>query len=150
MHPLSLLSHWGRVTHICVGNLTIIGPDNGLSPGRRQAIIWTNAGILLNGPWGTKFNEILIGIHTFHSRKFIWKCLRNGAHFVSASICQAATLKLVHSLFLRCFGLICCGYSIHSLWVLKSHISISVVTTFATKCALFLTYGCCAQISTMQ
>ena len=40
-----MLTHWGRVTHICVGNLTIIGPDNGLSPGRRQAIIWTNAGI---------------------------------------------------------------------------------------------------------
>ena len=38
------LTHWGRVTHICVGNLTIIGPDNGLSPGRRQAIIWSNAG----------------------------------------------------------------------------------------------------------
>ena len=59
------LTHWGRVTHICVGKLTIIGSDNGLSPGRRQAIIWTNAGILLIGPPGTKFNEILIGIHTF-------------------------------------------------------------------------------------
>ena len=35
------------VTHICVGNLTIIGSDNGLSPDRRQAIIWINAGILL-------------------------------------------------------------------------------------------------------
>ena len=33
------LTHWGRATHICVGNLTIIGSDNGLSPGRRQAII---------------------------------------------------------------------------------------------------------------
>ena len=42
-----LLTHWGRVTHICVSKLTIIGSDNGLSPGRRQAIIWTNAGILL-------------------------------------------------------------------------------------------------------
>ena len=31
------------MTHICVGNLTIIGSDNGLSPSRRQAIIWTNA-----------------------------------------------------------------------------------------------------------
>ena len=41
------LTHWGRVTHICVIKLTIIGSDNGLSPGRRQAIIWTNAGILL-------------------------------------------------------------------------------------------------------
>ena len=34
-----LLTHWGRVTHIRVGKLTIIGSDNGLSPGRRQAII---------------------------------------------------------------------------------------------------------------
>ena len=47
---LDELTYWGRVTHICVGNLTIIGSDNGLSPGRRQAIIWTNVGILLIGP----------------------------------------------------------------------------------------------------
>ena len=40
------LAHWGRVTHICVSKL-IIGSANGLSPGRRQAIIWTNAGIML-------------------------------------------------------------------------------------------------------
>ena len=46
------------MTHICVGNLTIIGSDNGLSPGRRQAIIWPNAGILLIGPLGTNFSEI--------------------------------------------------------------------------------------------
>ena len=36
------------MTHICVSKLTIIGSDNGLAPGRRQAIIWTNDGILLN------------------------------------------------------------------------------------------------------
>ena len=47
------LTHWGRVTHICVGKLSIIGSDNGLSPDRRQAIIWTNAGILLIGTLGT-------------------------------------------------------------------------------------------------
>ena len=55
--------------HICVGNLTIIGWDNGLSPARRQAIIWTNAGILLIGPLGTNFSEILIGIQTFSFTK---------------------------------------------------------------------------------
>ena len=42
------------------GNLTIIGSDNCLSPGRRQAIIWTEAGILLIGPSETDFNEIWI------------------------------------------------------------------------------------------
>ena len=47
------LTHWGRVTHMCVGKTTIIGSANGLSPGRRQAIIWTNAGILLIGTLGT-------------------------------------------------------------------------------------------------
>ena len=59
---LSVLTHWGRVTHICINKLTIIGSDNGLSPGRRQAIIWTNDGILLIGPLGTKFSETLIEI----------------------------------------------------------------------------------------
>ena len=59
------LTHWGRVTHICVGKLTILGSDNGLSPRRRQAIIWTNAGVLLIGPLGTNFSEILIGIQIF-------------------------------------------------------------------------------------
>ena len=34
-----VLTYWGRVTHMCVRNLTIIGSDNGLSPGRHQAII---------------------------------------------------------------------------------------------------------------
>ena len=69
------LTHWGRVTHICVGNLTIIGPDNGLSPGRRQAIIWTNAGILLIKPLGTSFSETLIKIHTFSFNKTHLKML---------------------------------------------------------------------------
>ena len=54
-----------RETHICVGNLTIISSDNGLSPGRHQAIILTNAGILLIGPLGTNFSGILIEIQTF-------------------------------------------------------------------------------------
>ena len=45
------LTHWCRETHLYVGNPTIIGSDNGLSPGRRQDIIWTNAGILLIDPW---------------------------------------------------------------------------------------------------
>ena len=63
------LTHWGRATHICVGKLTIIGSDNDLSPGRRQAIIWTSAGILLIGPLGTNFSEISIGIQTFSFKK---------------------------------------------------------------------------------
>ena len=69
LHQYLSITHWGRVTHICVSKLTIIGSDNGLSPGRRQAIIWTNAGILLIRPLGTHFNDMLIEILTFSFMK---------------------------------------------------------------------------------
>ena len=62
-------THWGRATHICVSKLTIIGSDNGLSPGRRQSITWTNDGILLIRPIGTNFSEILSKIRTFPFKK---------------------------------------------------------------------------------
>ena len=68
-----VLTYWGRVTQICVDNLTIIGSDNGLSPGRRQSIIRTNAWILLIGPLGTHFSEILIGIQTFSFKRIYLK-----------------------------------------------------------------------------
>ena len=51
--------------HKYVSKLTNIVSDNGLSPGRSQAIIWTNAGILLIGPLGTIFSENLVKISTF-------------------------------------------------------------------------------------
>ena len=69
------LTHWGRVRHICVSKLTIIGSDNGLSPGRGQAIIWTNAGILLIRPLETNFSEILIEFLTFSFKKMCLKVL---------------------------------------------------------------------------
>ena len=68
IHSQNLI-HWGRVTHIWVNKLTMIGSDNGFSPGRRQAIIWNNAGILLIGPLGTNFNETSIEFHTFTFKK---------------------------------------------------------------------------------
>ena len=95
---LNDLTHWGLETHICVGKLTIIASDNGLSPGRHQAIIWTNAGILLIGPLGTNFSEIWIGIQIFSLKKIHLKlssgkwrpsCLGLNVlkpHFVQASM----------------------------------------------------------------
>ena len=57
------------MTHISVSELTNIGSDNGSSPDRRQAIIWTNAELLLIGPLGANFSEILIEILTFSFKK---------------------------------------------------------------------------------
>ena len=95
------LTHWGRVTHICVSKLSIIGSDNGLSPDRRQAIIWTNDGILLIGTLGTNFNEILIEIQTFSFKNILLKmssgklrpfCLSLNVLMVSANITIADSL----------------------------------------------------------
>ena len=89
MVPLSL-THWGRATHICVSELIIIGSDNGLSPGRRQAIIWTNVGILLIGPLGINVSENLIEINTFSFEKMHlnmssakWRLFRLGLNVLS-------------------------------------------------------------------
>ena len=71
--PAKLLTLWGRVTHICVRKLTIFGSDNGLSPEQRQAIIWSNAGILLSGPLGINFSDISIKIHTFSFKNIDFK-----------------------------------------------------------------------------
>ena len=61
-----LFSVW---SHDNLINSFIIGSDNSLSPGRRQAIIWTNAGILWIRTLGTNFSEILSEIHAFSFKK---------------------------------------------------------------------------------
>ena len=91
MHGLYLIIWYGRGKHIHldiylseviilnssrpsgVGNITIIGSDNGLSPGQCKAIIWTSAGIFLIWTLGTNFNEISIKFHTFSFKKMHWK-----------------------------------------------------------------------------
>ena len=57
------------MTHICVSDQTSIGSDNGLSPRRRQAIIRTNAGILLIRHLGTNFSDFLVEILIFSFKK---------------------------------------------------------------------------------
>ena len=55
--------------HVYVSELTTIGSDNGLLPGQHQAIIWTNAMMLLIGSLETNFSEILNEIHIFSFKK---------------------------------------------------------------------------------
>ena len=96
------LTHWGRVTHICISKLTIIGSDNGLSPDRRQAIIWTNDGLLLIGPLGTNFSEIVIKVSSAKRRPFCLglNVLKSLPHMVQlqhlcADYVKGATLNIV-------------------------------------------------------
>ena len=80
------LTHWARVTHICDSKVTTIGSDNGLSTGRRQAIIGTNSGILLIQTLGTSFSQILREIYTFSFKKMHFK--------MSSGKCRSCCLGL--------------------------------------------------------
>ena len=84
------LTHWCGVTHICISKLTTIG--------RCQAIIWTQAGILFIRTVETNFSEMLDEIRPFSFKECTWKCrLRNGVHFVSASMCQNISLSILNT-----------------------------------------------------
>ena len=73
-NPLKLkrkaITHWGWMTHICVTKkISIIASHNGLSAGLHQAIIWTNAAMLLIWTLGTNISEIWNKIHTILFKK---------------------------------------------------------------------------------
>ena len=85
-YQYKILTHWGQVTHICVSKLTAIGSDNGLSPCRCQAVIWTNAIILLIRILAANFSEILSYSHIFSFNKMRLK--------VSCAKCQQFCLGL--------------------------------------------------------
>ena len=117
----SILTHWGQVTHVCANELTIIGSDNGLLPGRRQAIIWINDGILLIGPLGIKFREIYIEILIFSFKKMRLKVssVKLAAIFLDLNMLvtgQAWQVVLTPALMqvtLPCT----CGTTVYCCWV---------------------------------
>ena len=87
--PSIMLTHWGRVMHIYDGKLTIIGSDNGLSPGRRQAII--NASILSIGRFGISFSKFNRNVNIFIQENafeyVLWKMAASFSRLQRAS-CQ--------------------------------------------------------------
>ena len=76
---MQCLTHWGQVMHICISKLTTIGSDNGLSPNRRHAIIWTNAGILFY--WTLR-------------NKLQWNLLRNSCIFIRENAFENVIWKI--------------------------------------------------------
>ena len=146
------LTHWGRATHICVDKLTTIGSDNGLSPGRRQAIIWTNAGILLIGSLGTNFSEILIGIQTFSFKKMHlkmssakWRPSCLGLNVLRAAGCQKIWFailndviqsKILHTISLWQKNLITLSQNHACCWF-RTRESAGAVVTHFERCELY-------------
>ena len=66
---------------------TTNGSNNGPSPIRRQAIIWTNDEL---GPWGQTSVKLSSKHLSFLSRKCIWKYLRHGGHCLSVCYSNAS------------------------------------------------------------
>ena len=75
------LTHWGRVTHICVGKLTIIGSDNGVA--------WTAPSHYLNQCW--------IIVNWTLRNKLQWNLNRNSHIFIQENafesvVCETAAI----------------------------------------------------------
>ena len=91
-------------------NYTIIGSDNGLSPPRRQAIIWTNDGLLLIRTFGRNFSEIAIKLqknflieNTFENVSCkmatilsLLQCVKGLYIFLQCVICFAGDINMIY------------------------------------------------------
>ena len=73
------ITHWGQVTHIWVSKLTFISADNGLSPGRRQAIN-------LKQCWNIVYWTL--------RNKFQWNFNRNSKIFIQENAFESAVCKI--------------------------------------------------------
>ena len=125
------------MTYICIGNLTVIGSDNGLSPERRQAIIWTNAGILLIGPLETNFNEILIRIQTFSFKKMHLKissakwrpfCLGLNVLIHWGRNKMAAIMKMIFWNAFSCMKLAILWFKFHSSLYQRAQLLVTIIS----------------------
>ena len=67
-------------------NWVSVGYGNGLSPIRRQAITWTNAGLLSIGPLGTNLNEIRHTKLLIYEDAFENVACQIGSHFVQGEM----------------------------------------------------------------
>ena len=130
-HQIITLTRWGRVTHICVDKLTIIGSDNGLSPGRRQAIIWTNAWILLIRTLATNFSEILGKIHSFSLKKMHLKMSSAKGRLFSLGLNELISDTLWHHIVTRSLS-----FSISEM--IYCYILINVTDIFGNKWKIWL------------
>ena len=99
---------------------------NGLSPGRCQAFIWTDAGILLIGPLGTNFSEISIAIHTFLLKK---NAFENVDQKMVAILSRPQWGKLLHAFSER--------------WSSQVKVALSLAKRFAKIVILFRTSPRC-------
>ena len=82
--------------NIFVSKQTITGSDNGVSPGRPQAIIWTNAEILLSWNFRTGFSDTLSQSNTFSFKNMHLKMALENVFILSQPQCTKRTDAVHH------------------------------------------------------
>ena len=124
-----------------MGNLTIIGSDNDLLPGRRQAIIWINAGILLIAPLLTNFSEIWIEIHTFSFKKMYLKISSANWHLfhLGLNVLTLRWLTLIYGTHGQLTSGNACHFRVYNRWlfwstVMNSKVAMQLGWNFDGKC----------------
>ena len=96
------LTYNGRLTHICVNETIFIGPDNSLSYGPRQAIIWTNVWNIVNctprnrRQWNINQNSYIL-LKKMHLKMSSakWRQICLGLKVLTRTHCGLATRSLV-------------------------------------------------------
>ena len=124
------------MTHICVSDLTRFGSDYGLSPGRRQAIIRTNAGILLIRLLGTNFEIVIFSFKKMRMKMSSAKrrpfCLglkelmRTDAPF---AVRQMVAINLIKDLTCNYYWLKCVFFCVISYKVSTWYLHIHAITS---------------------
>ena len=108
------LTHWGRVTHICVSKLIVIGSDNGLSPG------WPRH--YLNQCWNI--------VNWTLGNKLQWNFNRNYSSFIQenvfeSAVCDTAAIlsrpQCVNQYSACCFHIQCSAIIMRSLFSQNPH-----------------------------
>ena len=99
--------------HKCVSKVIIIGSDNGLSPSRHQAIIWTDVGILLIKPLRINFSENLIEINTFSFKKMPLKLSSAKWHLFHLGLNELIHTSFPSYIHDQYFCFVCRGVGLH-------------------------------------
>ena len=123
-----------------ISKLTIIGSDNGLSPGQHQAIVWTNAETLLTGPVGTSFYEILIKIHTFSFKKIHLKMLFGKWHpfCLGLNLLSKIHAFSFNKMHLKMLSAKWQQFCLASLWYIVGIYPIKYVHSFVVLCFVMM------------
>ena len=132
------------MTHICVHKLTIFGSEKGLSPERRQAVIWTNVGKFVNSrPQCVQWFPLFYRLIYCHFHK---------SQLSKSNFCVMCPVSSSHRRWLLRQRYICAlaRVSWHSHYTLSSYILMKTICCFKWLLCLYIDFHVLCQIKHFQ